>query len=174
MIRLAGSLLTLARADAGQIPLALETVSVVDVIADAIEQVAPMSDQRDVELRQVSGADVSVWADEDLLLQLLLNLLDNAIKYTPGGGQVTASWTTNNGQVELSVRDTGIGIPDEHIPHLFDRFYRVDQARGRAEGGVGLGLAISRWIADAHGGSIHVESAPGKGSTLTVRLPTAG
>ena len=174
MIRLAGSMLALARADAGEISLALESVSIVDLVSGAVEQVTPMSNQRDVELRQVSGDDVSVWADEDLLLQLLLNLLDNAIKYTPGGGQVTASWSSYDGQVELSVRDTGVGIPDEHIPHLFDRFYRVDQARGRAESGVGLGLAISRWIAEAHGGSIHVVSTPGKGSTLTVRLPKAG
>ena len=95
MIRLVGSMLALARADAGEIPLALESVSVVDLVSGAIEQVAPMSNQRDVDLRQVSGDDVSVWADEDLLLQLLLNLLDNAIKYTPGGGQVTASWSSN-------------------------------------------------------------------------------
>ena len=107
-----------------------------------------------------------------LLVQLLLNLLDNAIKYTPTGGQVTAGWNLNGEQAELWVRDTGIGIANEHVPHLFERFYRVDEARSRAEGGVGLGLAISQWITEAHGGSISVESTSGEGSTFTVRLPT--
>src|SRR3990170_2759649 len=115
---------------------------------------------------------VSLRADEDLLLQLLLNLLDNAAKYTPAGGQVTVGWNVGAGQVELWVRDTGIGIASDHLPHLFDRFYRVDKARSRAAGGVGLGLAISRWIAEAHGGSVHAESSPGEGSKFTVRLPT--
>ena len=104
---------------------------------------------------------------------MLLNLLDNAIKYTPSGGRVTAGWSINGTQVELWVRDTGAGIAPEHLPHIFDRFYRVDKARSRAEGGAGLGLSICRWIAEAHGGSISVESAPGQGSTFTVRLPRA-
>ena len=84
---------------------------------------------------------------------------------------MTVDWNLDGNQVELRVRDTGIGIAQEHLPYLFDRFYRVDKARSRAEGGVGLGLAISRWIADAHGGSIRVESALGGGSTFTVLLP---
>jgi heavy metal sensor kinase len=172
MIRLVGSLLTLARADAGQIPLAFEAVSLPDLVAGALEQVSPMASQRSVELQLVPSQAVTLRADEDLLLQLLLNLLDNAIKYTPAGGQVTVGWNVGAGQVELWVRDTGIGIASEHLPHLFDRFYRVEKARSRAEGRVGLGLAISRWIAEAHGGSISVDSAPGEGSTFTIRLPT--
>ena len=107
------------------------------------------------------------------MLQLMLNLLDNAIKYTQSGGEVTVGWKVSGNQVELRVQDTGIGISHEHIPYLFDRFYRADKARSRAEGGVGLGLAISRWIADVHGGSISVDSAPGKGSTFVVLLPTS-
>ena len=102
----------------------------------------------------------------------MLNLSDDAIRYTPSGGQVTLGWRVNNDQVRLWVQDTGIGISHEHLPYLFERFYRVNKARSRAEGGVGLGLAISRWIAEAHGGSIHVASTPGKGSTFTVLLPT--
>jgi heavy metal sensor kinase len=172
LVRLTGSLLTLARADAGQIPVAFESVNLAPLVAGAVEQLTPMSSQRGVELRHAPGADVNVWADEDLLLQLLLNLLDNAIKHTPAGGMVSAGWGLNGGQAELWVRDTGVGIPTEHLPHIFDRFYRIDEARSRAEGGVGLGLAISRWIAEAHGGSISVESASGEGSTFTVQLPT--
>ena len=171
LIHLAGSLLTLTRADAGQIPLALERVSVADVIADAEGHLHSQALQKGVELQLVSSNGVTVHADEDLLLQLLLNLLDNAIKYTPSGGQVTIGWTGRESHVELWVRDSGIGISQEHIPHLFDRFYRVDQGRSRSEGGVGLGLAISRWIAEAHGGSIRVESVPGEGSTFTVLIP---
>jgi len=171
LIRLVGSLLTLARADAGQIPVALEAVDVANLVDSAVEQVRPAAQQRDIELVLPPGPPVTLRADEDLLLQLLLNLLDNAIKYTPSGGRVTAGWSTNSAQVDLWVRDTGAGIAPEHLPHIFDRFYRADKARSRAQGGVGLGLSICRWIAEAHGGSISAESEPGRGSTFTVRLP---
>ena len=173
MMRLVGSLLTLARADAGQIPLAFEAVRLADVVGAAVEQVRPVASERGIELELVSSPAVTLRADEDLLLQLLLNLLDNAIKYTPAGGHVDVGWNVSAGQVELWVRDTGIGIASEHVPHIFDRFYRVDKARSRAEGRAGLGLAISRWIAEAHGGSISVESAPGQGTTFRVVLPAA-
>lgn len=171
LIRLVGSLLTLARADAGQIPIAFEAISLPDVVGAAVEQVRPVASERGIELQLVPSTAVTLQADEDLLLQLLLNLLDNAIKYTPAGGQVAVGSNIGAGQVEVWVRDTGIGIASEHLPHLFDRFYRADKARGRAAGGAGLGLAISQWIAEVHGGSISVESAPGKGSTFTIRLP---
>jgi signal transduction histidine kinase len=124
-----------------------------------------------VALQVVSSPDLTLRADEDLLLQLLLNLLDNAIKYTEAGGEVSVGWEESGQQVRLWVCDTGVGIADEHLPHLFDRFYRVDKARSRAQGGVGLGLAINGWIVQAHGGSISVESSVGKGSTFTVWLP---
>jgi heavy metal sensor kinase len=171
MIRLVGSLLTLARADAGQIPIALEPVSLPDVVGAAIEQVRPLAGQRRVDLQISSSRPVTLRADDDLVLQLLLNLLDNAIKYTAAGGEVTVGWNADGRDVELWVRDTGSGIAQEHLPHLFDRFYRVDKARSRAEGGTGLGLSICRWIAEAHGGSISVDSSLGKGSTFTVWLP---
>ena len=171
LIHLAGSLLTLTRADAGHIPLTLENVAVADVAAGAVEQLRSMALQKGVELRAAPGASVTMRADEDLFIQLLLNLLDNAIKYTPAGGQVSVGWSATGNEVQLWVRDTGIGVPEEHISLIFDRFYRVDKARGRSEGGAGLGLAISRWIAEAHGGSIRVESVPGEGSTFTVLLP---
>jgi heavy metal sensor kinase len=171
LIRLAGSLLTLTRADAGQIPLTFESVNIGEIVAGVSEQVRPAATARGVELRVHAGPSVIAQADEDLLLQLMLNLLDNAIKYAPPGGQVTVGCAMNGNRAELWVQDNGIGIPSEHIPRIFDRFYRVDKARSRAEGGVGLGLAICRWIVEAHGGSIHVESVPGNGSTFTVLLP---
>ena len=172
LIRLAGSLLTLTRADAGQIPLTFERVDVPEVVTGVLEQVRSTAIDKGVRLQLDPGSPATIQADEDLLLQLMLNLLDNAFKYTPPGGQVNAGWRMNGSQVELWVQDTGIGIAHEHFAYLFDRFYCVDKARSRADGGVGLGLAISRWIAEAHGGSIRVESAPGKGSTFTVLLPT--
>ena len=171
LIRLAGSLLTLTRADAGQIPMTLETIDLGEVANGALEQVRSPATDKNVGLEIEPGPPESVRADENLLLQLVLNLLDNAIKYTPGGGQVILGWKLNENYVELQVRDTGIGIDQENIPYLFDRFYRVDKARSRTDGGVGLGLAISRWIAEAHGGSIRVESALGKGSIFTLLLP---
>src|ERR687896_388085 len=165
LIRLAGSLLTLTRADAGQVPVTFEDGDVAEVVAGVFEQIRPTAIEKGVECQLDPGPPVTIRGDQDLLLQLMLNLSSNAVRYTPSGGQVTLGWRVNASQVQLQVQDTGIGISQEHLPHLFDRFYRVDKARSRAEGGVGLGLAISHWIAEAHQGSIHVESAPGKGST---------
>jgi heavy metal sensor kinase len=173
MIRLVGSLLTLARADAGQLPLARESIEVADLVRAAVEQVRPLAEERGIVLSAELGPAVALRADEDLLLQLLLNLLDNAIKYTEPGGEAIAGWRLAGQQVELWVRDSGAGISVQDLPHLFDRFYRVDKGRSRADGGAGLGLAISRWIAEAHGGSISVQSAPSEGTTFTVRLPAA-
>ena len=119
------------------------------------------------------GPEVIIEADEDLLIQLLLNLLDNALKHTPAGGHIQVGWSLSGENVVLSIADTGSGITEEHMPHLFDRFYRVDQARGRADGGAGLGLAICQWIAQAHGGTINVTSQPGRGSRFDVSLPVS-
>ncbi len=172
LAHLTGSLLALARGEAGEISLNVEPASVAALVSGAVEHVRPMALDKGIELDLAPGDDLRVKVDEDLTLQLLLNLLDNAVKYTPSGGAVTCGWTTAENRVELWVRDSGIGIATEHLPLIFDRFYRVDKARSRAEGGVGLGLAISRWIAEAHGGSLDVESEPGKGTIFTVSLPS--
>jgi heavy metal sensor kinase len=171
LIRLVGSLLTLARADAGQIPIARERVELGELVTGAVEQARPMAEERGVRLEAAPAAPVALEADEDLLLQLLLNLVDNAVKHTERGGEVTLGWARRDSSAELWVRDSGAGISPEHLPRIFDRFYRADAARSRAEGGTGLGLSICRWIAEAHGGSISAESTPGSGSTFTVRLP---
>lgn len=173
LIRLAGSLLTLTRADSGQISLALETVDVGDIVTGVLGQIRPAAEAKRITLHLRDGPATSIQADEDLLLQLLLNLLDNAIRYTPSGGWLSVGWTAADGQVTLRVEDNGVGIHEEHQQYIFDRFYRVDKARSRADGGVGLGLAISRWIVEAHDGLIRVDSAPGEGSTFTVVLPSA-
>lgn len=171
MIRIIGSLLTLARADAGQIPLVREPVDLSAVVDGAVDHIRPAAAAKGVGVRLDGAPDIKIPADEDLLLQLWLNLLDNAVKYTAAGGEVTVRWDLDGQHAAVRVSDTGIGIPPEHLPHIFDRFYRIDPARSRAEGGAGLGLSISRWIAEAHGGTIDAESSSTAGSTFTVRLP---
>jgi heavy metal sensor kinase len=171
LIRLVASLLTLARADAGQIALAREAVDAGELAGGAVEHVRPLARERDIDVQLEPGPQATIRGDHDLLLQLMLNLLDNAIKYTERGGRVQAGWRTTAGGIELWVRDSGPGIAEEHLPHLFDRFYRVDKARSRAAGGAGLGLSISRWIAEAHGGTISAASRDGEGATFAAIFP---
>jgi len=114
---------------------------------------------------------ITVNGDDEMLKRMLLNLIDNAVKYTPPGGQISVGLRTQNGHARIVVTDTGIGIPAADQPRIFDRFYRVDKARSRALGGAGLGLSISRWIVEGHSGSLSVESAPDRGSAFTVDLP---
>lgn len=174
LIRLVGSLLTLARADAGEIPIASDVVDLGGLVAAAVDQVRPAAQAKGINLELRGGGDVTLEADEDLLLQLLLNLLDNALKATPHGGHISVGWEPDGSGARLSVRDTGVGIAPEDQLRIFDRFYRVDGARSRADGGAGLGLSISRWIAQVHGGAISVTSSPGQGAAFTVTLPNSG
>jgi len=116
---------------------------------------------------------VTVLGDEVRLIQVIMNLIDNAVTYTNTGGKVTLEVVVKYNNAYLMVRDTGIGIAKEHLDHIFERFYRVDQARSRAAGGTGLGLAITEWIVRAHGGRITVESEVGQGTTFTIVLPIA-
>jgi signal transduction histidine kinase len=113
---------------------------------------------------------VIVLGDGEALEQVALILLDNAIKYTPAGGTITVRTARVDGRAEVVVQDTGIGIPSEHLPHLGERFYRVDKARSREAGGAGLGLAIAFRIAEAHGGSVQIDSAPGRGTSAVLSL----
>ena len=114
---------------------------------------------------------IQLTGDKELITRMLLNLLDNAVKYTPAGGEISLALTRQNGNAEITVRDTGIGIAESDRQRIFDRFYRVDKARSRALGGAGLGLSIVRWIVEVHGGEIYIDSSPGRGSTFTVDLP---
>jgi signal transduction histidine kinase len=114
---------------------------------------------------------VQLRGEEDRLKQLLLIVLDNALKYTPAGGKVTVGLWRDGDDAEIMVRDTGVGIPEDDLPHVFERFYRADPARGRDPGGTGLGLPIAQWIARQHGGHIEIASRVGAGTTVTVRLP---
>lgn len=175
MQRLVADLLLLAQADAG-VKIQRQIVELDTLLLDVYRQARLMSSGVKVSLGSEDQAQVS--GDPDRLKQLLLNLVDNALKYTPSGGEVTFSLERDTEWVRVSVTDTGVGIPPQDLPKIFDRFYRVDKARSRdrssgSGGGTGLGLAIAKWIVDAHGGRIEVQSAMGKGSTFTVWLPLA-
>ncbi|MBS1251952.1 MAG: Alkaline phosphatase synthesis sensor protein PhoR [Anaerolineales bacterium] len=170
MARLINDLLLLAQADAG-VQLHREPVEIDNLLIDVCRQGQAIAKGIDLQLTVEDRGVVS--GDPDRLRQLLLNLVDNAIKYTPEGGQVTLGLARGDGWVRIDVADTGVGIPPAELPHIFDRFYRIDKARSRQGGGTGLGLSIARWIADAHGGHIDVESEVGEGTTFTVWLPEA-
>lgn len=169
MSRLLGDLLLLARADTGGLPLQSGPVELDNILFEVYRQVRRIEKPVSVELTAVDQA--TVLGDEDRLKQLLLNLVDNGIKYSLPGGTVRLSLAKESGWANLIVSDTGIGIPPEDLPHIFDRFYRVDKARSRAQGGSGLGLAIAKWIVQAHGGAIQVDSTVGQGTTFRITLP---
>jgi heavy metal sensor kinase len=171
MAELLGELLTLARADAGQQLVAREALGLGDLVRSVVPAMQPLAAQRGVQLTETIDAQAVIDGDQTRLSQLLLNLVDNGLRYTPAGGSVNVSVSQDGPFAVLRVADTGVGIAAEHLPHVFERFYRTDAARARAEGGAGLGLAICQWIAEAHGGHIGVESEPGRGATFEVRLP---
>jgi heavy metal sensor kinase len=171
MSQLLGELLTLARADAGQQLISREALGLGELVRNVVSAMQPLAAQREVELTENVGAPAMVEGDQTRLSQLLLNLLDNGLRYTSPGGSVSVSLAEDGRWAVLRVADTGVGIAAEHLPHVFERFYRTDAARARADGGAGLGLAICEWIAEAHGGQITVDSALGRGTAFTVRLP---
>ena len=170
MRRLIESLLELARLDAGQEPFQRLRFDLATVVADALELVRPLAVERQL---QVLGdlAETPCHGDFGRLSQVLVNLLTNAILYNRPGGEIRVATRLEQGHAILTVSDTGIGIAKEHVPHLFERFYRVDASRTGSAGRTGLGLAISKSIVDAHGGTIEVTSQLGVGTTFKVRLP---
>src|SRR5690349_19891525 len=149
-----------------------ERVSLNDAVKDCARAAQVLAIRKGVRLKlQNDGAVIALNGDEDLIKRMILNLLDNAVKYSPAGGEISLALARENGNAEIVVRDTGIGIPESAQPRVFDRFYRVDKARARAMGGAGLGLSIAQWIVEVHGGEISLASAPGQGSTFTILLP---
>lgn len=171
LTRLTDDLLTLARSDADRSVLDLEQVRLDLLATDAFAYMAQLAETKAVALTCDAPEPVTVEGDQKRLKQLLVNLLDNAIKYTQVGGSARLSLTTKDSSAVIEVSDTGRGIPATALPHVFERFYRQTDPRDTRVTGFGLGLAISKWIADAHGGSIEVDSREGEGSRFTVRLP---
>ncbi len=174
MTELVEALLMLARADEGTTPLHRETVDLRAIVEETGETGELLAAEAGVNMEVATPADpVIVPVDASRIRQLILNLLTNAVKYTPAGGSVRLQLGPSNGRVTLTVADSGVGIAPGDLPHIFDRFWRADSARTRTgeRSGTGLGLAICKWIAEAHGGRIDVQSRPGRGTTFTVTLP---
>jgi two-component system, OmpR family, sensor kinase len=168
LTRLVADLLALARADAG-VPIRWGSVDLDAVVLDTFQSGRALASDRTLHLDPFEP--VRVCGDEDRLRQLVLILLDNAVKYTPPGGSVTLGLRQVRDSAEITVRDTGIGIAPADLPHVFERFFRADPARSRDPGGTGLGLAIAHWIVEQHRGTISIESTPGQGTHVLVRLP---
>ncbi len=174
LARLTDDLLKLSLIEAGKLELEVQPVSVAELIDSCVETTRLKAEQKQLTLRAERSDELpAVRGDRSRLAEVLQNLLDNAVQYTPAGGRVTLSAQAVDGNVVISVSDTGIGIPQAEQERIFERFYRVDAARSREVGGTGLGLAIARHIVEAHGGRIWVESAVGRGSDFHFSIPVA-
>ena len=168
--RLVDDLLNLARADAGRVQLRIEELYLNDLLAECCRSVQPLAAARQIDLECRCAGDVPFRGDEGLLRRMVINLLDNAVRYTAPGGKVSASLEAQGGDVRIRIADTGIGIAPESAGRVFERFYRADASRSREQDGFGLGLSIVKWIAESHHGQVELRSQPGEGSTFTVHL----
>jgi len=172
--RLVEQLLDLSRLESGDVPMDRETVHLESLVSAVIAEVEVARGDQLVAVRsEIPSAMPALWADRERVHQVVFNLLDNAVRFTPPGGEVVVSADVAGGRCEIRVVDTGPGIPAEHLPFLFERFYRVDSSRSRGDGGTGIGLAIARSVVEAHGGRIWAESEVGRGSVFTFELPLA-
>ena len=171
--RIVESLMAISRLDAGEARVELAHFDLAELTSGTTEQMRLLAEDKDIALRCEAERQVRVEGDRARLKQVIVNLVDNAIKYTPAGGIVGVKVQASNGRAVLEVNDNGVGIPPEALPHIFERFYRVDKARSRQMGGAGLGLSIVKAIVTAHGGQVKVESVEGRGSRFLVELPIA-
>ncbi len=176
-IRMSGTienLLLLARSDAGQVAMKADRVDVKELMVQTYEESVILASQKSITVTLQKADPVTVQGDEYRLRQMLLNLIDNAIKYSRQKGAINLRLVREQNAARIIVSDNGIGIPEADLPRIFDRFYRVDRARSREMGGAGLGLSITRWIVEAHGGTLSVKSDLSVGSEFTVTLPVSG
>jgi heavy metal sensor kinase len=171
MSRIVESLLTISRLDAGEAKLARVPLDLAGLVISASAEMKILAQEKSIELRSFIESDIWVEGDRTRLQQVVVNLIDNAVKYTPAGGTIEVRVGCEGGRAILEVADNGTGIPAHAIPYVFERFYRVDKARTRASGGAGLGLSIVKSICAAHGAEIHVSSQEGQGSCFRVELP---
>jgi heavy metal sensor kinase len=166
------NLLTLARADAGKARLERTSVDLGHVVVEVSEQAQKLAGEKEISLAcDVPPKSLTISGDRGTLRRLFFVLLDNAVKYTPRGGHIHVSACDEAQRAVVEVRDSGIGIHEEDLTHIFERFYRSDKSRSRDSGGAGLGLSIAKWIVESHGGEIRVTSQPERGSTFRVSLP---
>jgi signal transduction histidine kinase len=172
LIRLVNDLLVLTRADAGMLKLELKPLDLGDLVKQRCDHLALLATQRKVTFEIKADKTNCVIGDEDRLAQVLDNLLDNAIRFSPDGAVVIVAIAQQGKDICCSVHDDGPGIPKKHLPFIFERFYRAESSRNRQSGGAGLGLAIARALVQAQGGNISVESLPGQGTSFRFCLPT--
>lgn len=171
LTRLVGDLLLLAQAETGNLPLQQACVELDTLLLEVFQEMHVLAGEK-IKLKLTEIDQIQINGDRDRLKQVLLNLVGNAIQYTPANGKVTLSLAKVNGQAQLTIHDTGPGIPEEDLPHIFDRFYRAEKSRTRSKSsGFGLGLSIAYWIIEKHGGKIEVESKEGEGTTFSILLP---
>lgn len=166
-----GDLLTLVHIDSHKLRLRREMMVFADTVRESVSRLTPLAKKRGQEIKTQIADGCEMFADPGKLAQVCYNIIENAIKYTPDGGTVTVTLRRVGRDAVLEIADTGVGIPPEDLPHVFDRFYRVDKARSRDTGGTGLGLSIVQQIVRLHAGSVTVQSEVGKGTTFTVQLP---
>jgi heavy metal sensor kinase len=171
LARLADSLLTLSRAETGHLRLSLEEVDLVELVRQVSSHLGVLAEEKRQVISIEGTTPVSAKVDRLVIRQALVNLLDNAIKHSPEGARIRVVVGDQGDAPAVEIMDQGPGIGAEHLEHIFDRFYRVDKARSREQGGAGLGLSIARWAVEIHGGHIEVESTVGKGTTFRVVLP---
>ena len=171
MSNLVAKLLLLARTDSNQMELEFQSIILPDLVENVVAQFSPIACLKNTNLRLQTNEAFEILCDKDRLVQLLVILLDNAVKYTPAGGKVTVQVHKTANMAQIILSDTGEGISPEHLPRIFDRFYRADMSRSGKDRGAGLGLAIAKWIVEKHAGSIKAESVVGKGTVMTVLLP---
>jgi len=168
---LVSGLLVLSRLDAGEAQREWVDVDLAELAASTAEQMRLMAEDRGIQLEATALRATVVRGDRSRLKQVIVNLLDNAVRFTPRGGKVTLGTVIGEGYDGLEIRDTGVGIPSAALPHIFERFYRVDEARSREDGGAGLGLSIVKSICSAHRAQIEVDSEPGRGRCFRLKFP---
>jgi len=171
LIRLSNGLLFLSRSDQHQFSFEPAVINLCELLEVLIEQIRPLAHEKEVKVTTKIAEELSVYGDSDHLISLFMNLFENALKYTPAGGEITVTAMKEFDESQVVIHNSGPGIPQEHLQHLFERFYRVDADRSSQTGGSGLGLAIAHEIVNMHGGEIEAQSGPEQGVTVSVRLP---
>jgi signal transduction histidine kinase len=173
LVKIVDALFAISRLDAGEAQQEQARFDLASLVASTTEQMSLLAEDKGVSVACNVQGSVHVDGDRARIKQVVVNLLDNAIKYTPPGGSIKLDVSAREDKAVIEVADTGIGIPPNALPHIFERFFRVDKARSRDAGGAGLGLAIVKSICAAHGGQVYVESSEGQGSRFKVELPLA-
>jgi len=171
MVTIVEDLLLISKSEAGEILIEKKEINIKELLVELCDQLSVLAEEKGIFIKYGGLKDKVIMADKLRLRQVFINLIDNAIKYNKEGGTVSVSSKSESNGISIFIEDTGIGIKEEDLPHIFDRFFRADRSRKREIGGAGLGLSICKWIIEAHNGYISVSSSYGQGTTFKVWLP---